>query len=375
MALALAWEAVAGAVTGAVVNALGIEGAMPKGTATGKVESAGEMYFEASPKKVVDLPKTFAMSQDALLVTMLVEQSRRFREAAGARKALLTAVERYYLDVVSCHWHLDAIQTMLSAVESVVGTSGVSDQDAVQHCLKQIDVQKLDATEALEERFQNYGVGVLTPGGQIERIGSSGGDRQQGLRRLRHFVADSFAEIGLESRELAQVAASGAGLRSLLPTIQRRQKFWQDQFEEVWAAWIGATARMHSAGEDAVRAWIWLTASAKWTERVPTPASARGLADVASQLLEVELLDSLGLVGLDSAIHAARRSHAGYPMQASRDDAKSQEELAEGWQMQRFALLRSVLHRLAEAGVPEDAEFCLPSKVSELGRLSGEKLN
>lgn len=331
-----------------------------------KPEAGGDSSPEATPPQSEAVPvKAFALSPDALLVTMLVEQARRFREAVGARKQLLSAVERYYLDVVSCQWRLDAIETMLRAASGE--RSNDPEQQALLCCLREIDAQRDAAAGALEERFDTYSLGIVAPGtGLVERLTLGEAERKQGSQRLHQFVVDVYDEIGRESQELVQVAKAGGDTRQLLPTIRRRQQFWQDQFEETWSAWTGATARMHNAGEDAVRAWLWLATAAKWTERVPTPSSAKGLADAISQLLEVELLDSLGLVGLDTAVHGWQ---TGLPM------LDRSEESSDGWQSMRFALLQSMLQRLAEAGVPHDAELSIPSKLSELGRLKGVMLS
>jgi len=335
-----------------------------------KAEAVGDSSPEATLPQSEAVPvKAFALSPDALLVTMLVEQARRFREAVGARKQLLSAVERYYLDVVSCQWRLDAIETMLRSAS--VERSNDSEQQELQCCLAEIDAQRDAAMGALEDRFNAYSLGLIAPGtGLVERFSVGEVERKQGAQRLHQLVADAYDEIGRESQELVQVAKAGGDTRQLLPTIRRRQQFWQDQFEETWAAWTGTTARMHNAGEDAVRAWLWLATAAKWTERVPTPSSAKGIADAISQLLEVESLDALGLVGLDMAVQGWQ---TGLPMQSLKLD-KSEESM-DSWQSMRFALLRSMLQRLAEAGVPHDAESSIPSKLSELGRLKGVTLN
>jgi len=326
----------------------------------------------------------------------LVEHSRRFREAAAARSAVLTAVERFYLDLLECQWRLEALESMLLAVSSAVGEApflGRADgeradgperpearpgaeeewrRDAMERCLFEIDAQQHRATEALEERAESYCTGVLASSGLIERLATGDGERQRANERLTRLVASIFAEIMCEARELT--AASSSLLPLYLPTLRRRQEFWQRQLEETWAAWESATAGMHEFGHHAVAAWIELSDAVRagrsycggrdCAGQVTRTLLLNALAEAAAQSLEVELLNSLGLAGLDCEAVGAIAS--------AEDEACPSRSAsccldAEEWSAMRASLLRSVLQLLDKAGVLCDAELRVASEWHHVG--------
>lgn len=50
-------------------------------------------------------------------------------EAVASRSAVLTAVERFYLDILECQWRLDALEAMQAAVSTAVGETPFLDKD------------------------------------------------------------------------------------------------------------------------------------------------------------------------------------------------------------------------------------------------------
>jgi len=323
----------------------------------------------------------------------LVEQSHRFREAVASRSEVLSAVERFYLDTLECQWRLEALEGMVAAVSTALGetpflgedgrraTSGGEPEpspedahlleqewrrDAIGRCLLEIGAQQDRVTKALRERAEMYSTGVLASSGLIERLATEDGERERASERLTRLVSSIFSEIACEAEELAAASSLPEALPLFLPTLRRRQGFWQQQLREMWAAWESATAGMHEFGHDVVSAWIELSTAVRASRTCCGSAGSAGqrtlllnaLAEAAGQSLEVELLNSQGLAGLDA--EAARAV-------ASAPDGRSPSHIvgsvveesldAEDWSTMRMSMLRSVLQLLEKAGVLCDAEL------------------
>jgi len=331
----------------------------------------------------------------------LVEQSHRFREAVASRSEVLSAVERFYLDTLECQWHLEALDTMLAAVSISVGETPFLDEeylratggepepspedrqiaeedwrkDAVRRCLLEIDAQQQGATEALKERADVYSAGVLASTGLIERLATGDGERERASARLTRLVANIFSEIICEARELTVVSSMPDVLPKFTPILQRRQVFWQQQLEEMWSAWESATIGMHDFGHDVVSAWIELSDAVRAGKACCRGGDSTGqrtlllnaLAEAAGQSLEVELLNSQGLAGLDDeAVHAIATA-VGAEGQArplrlvngwAADSCCSLADLdVQEWSAVRLSMLRSVMRLLEKSGVLCEAEL------------------
>jgi len=331
----------------------------------------------------------------------LVERSRRFCEAVAARSAMLTGVERFYLDILECQWRLDALDAMLAAVSAAVGEApfleeyrGISSsdmdageidqnvevwrlleedwrRDALERCLLEIDAQQHAAIEALQERAETYATGVLASNGLIDRLATGDCERERAGLRLTHTALNIFSEITCEARQLSVAMTLPEGLQVCLPTLRRRRDFWQRQLEETWSAWESATEGMLSLGRDAVAAWVELSDAVRAgrlycgagehpQRRIPRALILNALAEAAAQSLEVELLNSLGLEGLDGEAVRAIASAAGledqrsFACDADHDNCDLQSDT---WSAMRRSLLRSVLQQLEKEGALCDIEL------------------
>lgn len=130
-------------------------------------------------------------------------------------------------------------------------------------------------------------------------------------------------------------------------------------------AWEGATAGMHRAGDEAVSAWIELAAAVERGRHCSQGTAAlrsvllKGLAEAAAQNLHVELLDFLGLTGLDG-VATGTSAIVGRSTSARGSCDAEHEAEAEGhqdWPAMRFALLQSVLQQLEQGGALCEAEL------------------
>jgi len=238
-------------------------------------------------------------------------------------------------------------------------------RDALERCLLEIDAQQHAAMEALRERAESYSTGVLGSSGFIDRLAVKDGERERAAERLTHLVRDTFGEVAAEARCLLGLAGEAAGLRRSLPALQRRLAFWQGQMQETWDAWETATATMHDSGQEAISAWLQLAKAVRWSrelcKRAFSPSQhcqrsmlLNALAEAAAQSLEVELLEPLGLTGLDRATAEAVAAAAG--CDAADLPSGGAADADRAWPEMRFALLRSVLHQLEKAGALCDAE-------------------
>lgn len=314
------------------------------------------------------------------LHSKLVQESRRFRAAVSERRGMLTAVDRFYLDILVCQWRVTALDAMVAAVRAAVGdaplpqtaavdsVSAADEQewrsDALERCAMEVDAQQGAALEALQHRADAFRTGLLARStGALDRLAEGESEKQRAKQRLFQLVIDTFSDIIAECRELLQVAPSTDALRACQPTLDRRRTFWDGQLAETSCAWEVAAAALDRSGDDAVAAWTEFAATVKHgqlrEDLVARPGMQellRALSEAAGQCMEVELIDSLGLAGLEglalAAVDARKDEMPEAVLHAGADNGGG-----DVWQTMRFTLLQTVLRQLEKAGALCDVEL------------------
>eukprot|EP00927_Polykrikos_kofoidii_P024792 TRINITY_DN22448_c0_g1_i1.p1 TRINITY_DN22448_c0_g1~~TRINITY_DN22448_c0_g1_i1.p1 ORF type:complete len:442 (+),score=61.12 TRINITY_DN22448_c0_g1_i1:167-1492(+) len=257
-------------------------------------------------------------------IALLCERSRSYLKTIKKRGEFLAAAERFYLEVLVCQWRLEALDVQLRAATmcssaAVVGATVDGDSStAIQMSLgdaisrrreilngvhSEITSHQEAARAAIEDRATHYGLSAA-PTCHVDRLARGKVERGRALERLRQLVDNTYADIILESHGMVRISLDDDGLRRLRASIDRRHKYWQAELEDTWAAWQGATKKMHDLGDQALRAWNELATTAISLLRVrawPTcmrEEFAKGLGLAVVDIFEAEHLESLGLSGL-----------------------------------------------------------------------------
>eukprot|EP00931_Biecheleriopsis_adriatica_P043537 TRINITY_DN24892_c0_g1_i1.p1 TRINITY_DN24892_c0_g1~~TRINITY_DN24892_c0_g1_i1.p1 ORF type:complete len:573 (+),score=141.77 TRINITY_DN24892_c0_g1_i1:35-1720(+) len=258
------------------------------------------------------------------LASILRLKVRQYCTAVEGRRECLAAVDRFYRDLMTCQWRIDAIEARRGAVRAALKERGsdAGDQadqallaESAEACLIELVAQQEAAVSALEERASHYALGVQEAGrsGRLKRYATSETERQSALGVYRQLAVEVFQEACAEVRAVMGVPISKEGLQRLGDTLDRRLAFWDGELEETWSGWHEATSRMHDAGLETLRAWREvaevLEAACQYFEQlqdggeevVAQPELQSALVTFAARSLEVELINSLGLSGLSAS--------------------------------------------------------------------------
>eukprot|EP00930_Biecheleria_cincta_P033405 TRINITY_DN23137_c0_g1_i1.p1 TRINITY_DN23137_c0_g1~~TRINITY_DN23137_c0_g1_i1.p1 ORF type:complete len:631 (-),score=158.91 TRINITY_DN23137_c0_g1_i1:45-1937(-) len=285
---------------------------------------------DASAGKSPTVSGTFCCTQRAKsrpaeqrLASVLRSKVALYCSAVEARRQSLAAVDRFYRALMVCQWRLEGIEAQSRAVQlRLKGTAKcMTDKEAMEACLLQLEAQRSQAVASLEERATHYALGgqVASSSGSMKRLAASDAERRCAMQRYRQLASDVFEEAQAEVRAFmlgpagSETSDRDVWREQLSAALERRLAFWNGELEETWEAWREATARMHNAGHDAICAWrevaaILETACKHFEEhqekgRIATlqPELESALVTFAACSLEVELINSLGLSGLSSS--------------------------------------------------------------------------
>jgi hypothetical protein len=242
--------------------------------------------------------------QDAALGDTLSELSKCHDEALLARSTGLEAANRFYGEVLTYQWHIDAVDVQLGLLEEVTAydtESPTSGTTAMDRCLIALEQQKTNAIACLCERASVYeasrsshrfsGTTESPAEKHMVENNSHGQQRLEQHVKLAQFTFSQITEETLAYKDLLPMSSQHVHLYSAL---WRRREFWVKQLEETWTEWNMATERMHKADSDAAEMWLYLVdLSMKALHVEPLEAEAalvEGLAKVAARAFIAEFL-------------------------------------------------------------------------------------
>ncbi|CAJ1341353.1 unnamed protein product [Effrenium voratum] len=238
------------------------------------------------------------------LAKVLTAKVQRYCTAVESRRENLAAVDGFYRELMVCQWRVEAIeaqQRALAVPADAGGGAADSLGEAVAAALVELSQLREGAVAGLEERATHYA--LLAEG----HTAHTEAERDAAMGCYRQLVAEVFTEASAEMQGLLEARGCALGL---LGSLERRRSFWARELEETWAAWHDATARMHTAGYDALCAWREiaevLESACQHFERlqdggqkvIAKPELREALVTFAARSLELELTNSLGLSGL-----------------------------------------------------------------------------
>jgi len=236
-------------------------------------------------------------------------------------EVLTAPADGFYGEVLTCQWHIDALEVQLSLLEEVAHCDAeavtLRGTAALQRCLVALEEQHASAVDSLWERVAPYikSMSVHSCNHSFARsnsycTNSTGADEILGKRdvprcfeRCLRAAEFTYAGIAEETRALVEALAlpgedvnlcgltfcegvsHGGRIAQHYWVMWQRLSFWVKRLEETWKEWEKATECMHNACDNS---------ASIWSDRFHNPLDVhptllQGLANDRARAFEVKL--------------------------------------------------------------------------------------
>eukprot|EP00419_Tripos_fusus_P011943 CAMPEP_0172667108 /NCGR_PEP_ID=MMETSP1074-20121228/8215_1 /TAXON_ID=2916 /ORGANISM="Ceratium fusus, Strain PA161109" /LENGTH=988 /DNA_ID=CAMNT_0013483571 /DNA_START=32 /DNA_END=2998 /DNA_ORIENTATION=- len=292
------------------------------------------------------------------LIPTLTEQVRCYQDAVVKRRAGLAAVDDLHGQMLSYQWRLRVIENQLATADTATShPSAVTRSRSTCSLVGSVAGIRQQCEEVMAT-LGEYGTHhVLSPPGLPIRRAEA--EHQNGVELLQKLATETFEEVTTEMRQLISGETGNLEWSKIAAVLQDRQRRCRDQLDEACAGWREASNGVQPAGEEVLRAWSGLAAAADGLVYAlcsgpgrPQPALLQALSSSAARVMEVELVDSAGLDGLESSDAKSTANQAQgmiVPRTFSASSEVSQVEIKTFSPEARLRLVISVLERLRDA--------------------------